>query len=405
MSGSRKKILAVCQYYYPENFQITPICEQLARDGYDVTVLTGLPNYPEGVVPEKYKKGRRKEKINGVKIVRCNETGRGKGMIRLAVNYASFTLDAVAKAGRLRPDYDLVFVYQLSPVLMGLPGLRYAKKNGVPLLLYCCDLWPESLKMYIHDERNPVFRAVKWLSRKIYASADLVVGQSASFLPYLRDIHGLEDDRLAYLPAFADESYLLQDFTPDGSTVDFVFLGNLGIAQNLDTVLEAVNKIRHIPGFKVHFVGDGACFDTMKKFVKNKGLQDKVLFYGRRPVEEMPRFYKLADACLVSLKADDATGLTLPSKIQGYMAAGKPVIGMINGSAKDVIEESGCGICVGAGDVDGFAHAMRSFIEDGVRYRSCGGNGRNYFRKNFSREKIMLRLENMIDSLLEKDGK
>ena len=177
------------------------------------------------------------------------------------------------------------------------------------------------------------------------------------------------------------------------------FLGNLGIAQNLLAVLEAIERIKDVPGFKVHFVGDGSVINEMKKYVNDHHMENIVIFYGRQPVEEMPRFYKLADACLVSLKADNATGLTLPSKVQGYMAAGKPIIGMIDGSAKDVIDESRCGICVPSGDVDGLAAGMKDFIENQEEYRECGQRARKYFIANFSKNRFMDKLEREIERL------
>lgn len=284
---------------------------------------------------------------------------------------------------------------------MGVPGRIYSKKYHVPMVLYCCDLWPESLKMYVKSESSLLFKAVKYLSKKIYRAADIVIGQSTSFLPYLRRMHKIPDNKLRYIPAFADEAYLTQNLTPDDNTIDFVFLGNLGIAQNLIAVLKAVEMIKNLPGFKVHFVGDGTVLSEMKEFVNTHHLQDIVFFYGRRPVEEMPKYYKLADACLVSLKADNATGLTLPSKVQGYMAASKPIIGMIDGSAKDVIDESKCGICVSAGDVSGLANAMKSFIIENEKYSNCGQNGRQYFIDHFSKKKFMERLEKEFERLVK----
>lgn len=394
------KILVVCQYYYPENFQITPICEQLVADGYAVTVLTGLPNYPTGIVPEVYKTGHRDEYINGVHVIRCHEIGRKKGALYLAVNYLSYVISASRMIHKLEPDFDLVFVYQLSPVLMAIPGILYAKKRNVPLFLYCCDLWPESMKLYIKSENNPLFQFTEFLSKKIYRSSNMIACQSSSFLPYLKKVHNIQENKLIYIPAFADESYLGQNFTPENQVVDIVFLGNLGIAQNLTAVLKAVEMIKDVKGFKVHFVGDGTCLNEMKSYVKEHKLDDIVVFYGRRPVEEMPVFYKLADACLVSLKADNQIGLTLPSKVQGYMAAGKPIIGMIDGSAKDVIEESGCGICVHANDIEGLAKAMSNFVLNKEQYKECGEKGREYFKKNFRKVRFMETLETNFESLL-----
>ena len=155
------KILVVCQYYYPENFQITPICEQLVADGNEVTVVTGLPNYPTGIIPEEYKNGRRNEFINGVHVIRCQEIGRKKGVFYLALNYLSYARSAYRMVNNLETDFDVVFVYQLSPILMAIPAIKYADKHKKPLFLYCCDLWPESIKVYIKNENNFIFQIVK----------------------------------------------------------------------------------------------------------------------------------------------------------------------------------------------------------------------------------------------------
>ena len=396
------KILTFCQYYYPEEFQITPICEQLVADGHDVTVVTGLPNYPTGIIPEEYRYGHRDEILNGVHIIRCHEIGRKKGAMHLALNYLSYVRSASRKVKALTDDFDLIFVYQLSPVLMALPALKYKKKHDIPMFLYCCDLWPESMKVYVNSESNLAFKWVKRISRRIYRAADQIACQSTSFLPYMKATHDIAEEKLVYIPAFADETYLSQDFTPKDDVVDFVFLGNIGIAQNLIEVLRAIEKIKDIPGFKVHFVGDGSVLDEMKNFVAEHNLDSVVIFYGRRPVEEMPEFYRIADACLVSLKADTQIGLTLPTKVQGYMAAGKPIIGMIDGSAQDVIRESGCGICVKAGDVDALADGMRDFIENRDKYKNCGYKAREYFKENFKKEIFMNKLEEAFERLVKR---
>ena len=174
------KILTVCQYYHPESFQITPICEQLAADGHQVTVITGLPNYPTGIIPEEYKKGHRDETVGGVRVIRCHEIGRKKGAAFLALNYFSFWRSASRMVRKLEEDFDLVFVYQLSPVLMALPGMWYARKRRKPLLLYCCDLWPESMKMYISSEAHPAFRWARGVSKKVYGAADRILCQEPS---------------------------------------------------------------------------------------------------------------------------------------------------------------------------------------------------------------------------------
>lgn len=393
------KILVVCQYYYPENFQVTPICEQLAADGYDVTVLTGLPNYSTGKVPREYKKkSHKKEKINGVKVIRCNEIGRKKGAVRLVLNYLSFYFSAMKMIKKMSNGFDLVFTYQLSPILMGLPSKWYTEKYKKPHLLYCCDLWPESVKVYLKNDNSQVFRYIKEISRQVYCSADKLIIQSKSFADYLMKTHHIEEEKLVYIPAFASEAYLHADFTPENNgVIDYVFMGNIGIAQDLSTLLEAFyNAVKRIDKLRLHIVGEGVCLEQLKRDVQKYGIGEKVIFYGHRPVEEMVIFYKLADACLVSLKADNAIGLTLPAKVQGYMAAGKPIIGMINGSAQDVIRESQCGICVDAGNRRGLEDAFCDFAENPEKYGTCGERGREYFKKHFRKDIFMRALENQI---------
>ena len=396
------KILVVCQYYYPEQFRINDICEQLVRDGHSVTVLTGLPNYPTGKIPNEYRWGRkRQETINGVKVVRCFEIGRKNGVIGMAFNYASYMLSASLKALFLKVDFDIIFVYQLSPVFMVLPGVVLKKLSHKPLYLYCCDIWPESLKNYISNENSFIYRTVGKISNYLYSKCDAITVTSKPFITYFNEVHSIPIERITYNPQHAEDLYLEMDFSSEEDVTNFVFMGNIGIAQDIDCILDATEKINFIPKFKVHFVGDGSYLDTSKDLVKQKGLEDTIVFHGRHPLDKMPDFYKLADACLLTLKDDSLVGLTMPSKLQGYMAAGKTVIGAINGAAQEVISESKCGVCVKASDSGALAEVMRDFIQNPYTYKECGENGRSYFKSHFTKEIYMRNLEIKLIEMVE----
>lgn len=396
------KILVVCQYYYPEQFRINDICEQLVQDGHSVTVLTGLPNYPMGKILNEYRRGRkRKETINGVKVLRCFEIGRKSGVVGMALNYASYMLSASVKALFLKKDFDIIFVYQLSPVFMVLPGVVLKKRSSKPLYLYCCDIWPESLKNYISDENSFIYKAVGKFSSYLYSQCDAIAVTSKPFIEYFNKSHSIPIERITYNPQHAEDIYLGMDFSSEDDVSDFVFMGNIGIAQDIDCILDAVEKIKDIPKFKVHFVGDGSYLETSKESVRQKGLDEIVVFHGRHPFEKMPDFYRLADACLLTLKDDNLVGLTMPSKLQGYMAAGKTVIGAINGAAQEVISESKCGVCVNASDSDALAEAMKDFIQNPDKYKKCGENGRSYFKSHFTKEIYMKKLEKILIEMLE----
>lgn len=399
-------ILVVCQYYYPEEFQVNSICEELVSRGYSVTVLTGLPNYPTGVIPEEYSNGkRRNEIINGVKIVRVWEIPRGKGIFNLGLNYVSYCLAASMKAFNMKLNFDVVYVYQLSPILMAIPGVIIKALTKKKLYLYCCDLWPESLKVYRIDEGSIIFKVTSLISKAIYKNCDYIGVQSKAFIHYFNEKHNIDKSKLVYIPQFAEDTYLSEDFTVEQGKqmIDFVFLGNIGKIQNLDCTVAASEILQqHTNDFRIHIVGDGSYLEELKLLAQKSRAADKFIFYGRRPNADMAKFYKMADACLLTLAGDSMVGQTIPSKLQGYMAAGKPVIAAINGPAKDVIEEAECGLVVSAGDYIGFANAMKTFIF----YEGCkndfGKNGRKYFIKKFSKEKYIGDTLEIMEKLLKR---
>jgi glycosyltransferase involved in cell wall biosynthesis len=400
------KILVVCQYYYPENFQINDICEYMAADGHDVTVLTGLPNYPTGIIPDEYKHGKRRDEvINGVHVIRCFEIGRKKGAVGLAANYFSYFFSASTKVKKIGDDFDLIFAYQQSPVLMVNPAKILKERANIPMVLYCCDIWPESMKVMIKNEKSLLYRILTSISRKLYQSANKIVVQSKFFIEYFEMVHQISGQKSIFIPHFGDSHYLEMDLLEEkqsNASANFVFLGNIGIAQDIDTILSAIEIIKNLD-FLVHLVGDGTYLEKAKEIVSNKGISHKVRFYGKQPLEDMPKYYRIADACLLTLKDDSYIGKTIPSKLQGYMAAGKPVIAAINGAAKDVITEAKCGECVPASDYSALADLMKDFIDNPDKYKSCGENGREYFRKHFTKEQHMKQLYAVFDGVLEEN--
>lgn len=397
------RILVVEQIFYPVDFQVNDVCMQLAEDGHEVTVLTGLPNYPTGIIPEEYRHGKNRIEIwNGIKIIRCFEIPRKKGAVGMIANYFSFCISAALKAFFMKEKFDVVLAYETSPILMAYPGEVYARKNRTPLLLYCCDIWPEVVKTMVSDERSVIFKVAKKVSTPIYRRADLLAVQSKGFYDYFKEVHNYDVNKLRYLPQYADSSYVEQDLSAkDNGLTDFVFLGNIGIAQDIGGLIGAVEKIKDIPGFHVHLVGTGSYHETAVRLVKEKGLENLITFYGRQPYAKMVDFYKLADVCLATLQADSVISLTIPSKVQGYMAAGKPIIAALSGFARDVIEESGSGICVTPGNIDELASAMKEFIRNPEKYKDCGEYARDYYCRHFTREKYMKTLYKYLDEVMQ----
>lgn len=392
------KILMVCQYYYPEPFRISDICETLAKNGHDVTVLTGLPNYPEGKIYDNYRRGqKRKEIINGVEVIRSFEIGRGSSKLGLLLNYFSFAASASLKAMFMKDDFDIVLVNQLSPIMMGIPAIIYKKKHNKKMLLYCLDLWPASLAAGGIKENSLIYKIFLKISKWIYNSADLILVTSKMFKSYLNDIIGLIDKNVKHLPQYAEDLFSQSLDTIEHDDLNFVFAGNIGDMQSVETIIKAANELKHNTKIIFHIVGDGSRLDVCKQLAEGFGLSN-VVFYGRCPVNEMPYYYGLADAMLITLKDNEVLSYTLPGKIQSYMAAGKPIIGAINGEAKYVIEEAECGFCCDAEDYKSLANLVLKFC-DSNKKEQMGLNAQKFYFKNYSKEKFMEQLENAIISL------
>ena len=357
------KILVVCQYYYPEPFRIHEVCEELVHRGHSVTVLTGRPNYPMGEIPQEYL-GREHmdETVNGVHIIRVKETPRSPGKIGLARNYASYMVRACMKALFMRKDHDVVFVYQLSPILMAIPAfvVRHFSKCK-KIALYCLDLWPESLCSMGISTESAFYKMIRRLSIGIYNKVDALGYTSRMFKYYFEDELKLKQQNYLHIPQFADDL-----FTGVGSTehegMNFVFAGNVGNMQSVCTIVRAASFCRD-ENIKWHIVGDGFDLEECKRLAKELNVEDRVIFYGRRPVEEMPKFYSMADAMLVTL-ADNTISYTLPGKIQSYMAAGKAVLASANGEIDHVVNDAACGVCVPAEDARALADAARSLTKE-----------------------------------------
>lgn len=396
------KILVVSQYYYPEQFRITEICEELVRRGHRVTVLTGRPNYPEGEIYPGYAHIRR-ETHNGVEIVRCQIRPRKRGAAALAVNYMSFLLRGWLRAGLLPKDFDVVFVYQLSPVTMAAPALRYKRRCGVPMYLYCLDLWPESIRDSIPNTASLPYRLVHRWSRKLYNGADAVGITSKPFRDYLSSVCAVPTEKVTYLPQHGEDMQRYGDLSAaENGVTDFVFLGNVGVAQDLENLVRAVQLMNTAKPFTVHIVGTGPMLEPLKELAQTLGVESHFQFHGRHPLEEMPRFYRLADVCLLTLYADNAAGQTIPGKLQGYMSAGKPVVAAVNGAAADLIREAQCGICAPAGDPAALAKAMTDFMEHPEQAARMGQNGRAYFERHFSLDIFTASLEQQLAGLCRK---
>lgn len=394
-SDVKKKILVICQYYKPEPFRISDICEEMVRRGHEVHVVTGYPNYPEGILYDGYGKGKHiDEIIEGVHVHRCFTIPRETGSVKRLMNYYSYAAsstayvlskECVATDGK---PFDVVFCNQLSPVMMADAAIAYKKKYKVPVVMYCLDLWPESLIAGGITRESAIYKFFHQVSKRIYRQMDKILITSRMFSDYLRDEFGIKKDRIEYLPQYAEGIFEQIPPREEDGVFNFMFAGNIGAIQSVETVIKAAEMLKSEP-VKFHIVGGGTDLERLQEL--GKGLEN-IVFYGRRPLEEMPEFYAKADAMLVTLAADPVLSLTLPGKVQSYMAVGKPIIGAIDGETKVVIEAAQCGYCGKADDAAELAENIRKFINSEDRV-AMGQNARKFYEYTFQEGLFMDKIE------------
>lgn len=395
------KILIVSQYYYPEQFQINEIAPELVRRGHSVTVLCGVPNYPLGKIYAGYEDDKKRfETINGARVIRVNQKPRGNGFLSLLKNYVSFVKEANNFVDSIDEEFDVIMGYQLSPVTSMLPAIRIKSKLKIPLLLYVLDIWPESGFSHLPFKKGPINNWLHKISKRIYQSADRILVTSRPFIDYLARVNAVDIHTIAYLPQHANADMLAADLNSKrGRVCNFMYAGNMGAGQTLDVVVNAAVCLGKRDDYKIHFVGDGSKRKELEEMVKEKGLSQNVVFHGNQKRDEMPKFYKMADVLLITLRGNNEVGNTMPGKLQMYMTTGKPILGAINGASVEVIAESKCGSCVFAGDYEGLAELMKDAIENPEHYAECGENAKRYFLENFTLKTYVDKLESELKQL------
>lgn len=403
------KILVVSQYFWPENFRVNDLVLGLMERGHVVTVLTGKPNYPSGRLFPGYGLIRgTMETYHGAEVRRVPLLPRGNGgAIRLLLNYASFAISATILGPFLcRDKYDAIFVYEPSPITVGLPALWLKRLRAAPLFFWVLDLWPESLSAAGAVRSAWVLRWVERLVRFIYRGCDRILVQSRAFYQPIQTL-GVNPARILYFPNSAEPLFWpLQSNPndraltglPDGFVV--MFAGNIGAAQDFPAVLTAAERLKERPDIHWVILGDGRLASWAREEVSRRGLGGTVHFIGSRPLEQMPAFFANADVMLASLKRDPLFALTIPGKVQSYLACGRPIVGMLDGEGARVINEAQAGSTCPAGDADGLAARVLDLYRMGRAERErLGANGRAYYLAHFERETLLDRLEDWMVAL------
>ena len=391
-----KHILVISQYFHPEPFRINDICQEWVKRGHKVTVLTGIPNYPEG----KFYKGygwfkRRKETWNGVEIIRIPIISRGHSSLRLVLNYYSFVVSGWLWKVFTRLKPDLVFTFEVSPMTQALIGKWFSKKRKIPNYLYVQDLWPENLEVVggIHNKR--ILNHYQRMSDKIYAECTKIFATSPSFVEAIKS-RVKDKEKVVYWPQYAEETYKLIEHPnvpeiPDDGRFKIIFTGNVGVAQGLDVLPKAAKLLEEDICFVI--VGDGRYKTQLIKDTEE--IRDRFIFIDRQPAERIPGLLCACDVAFLSFMDSPLFEKTIPAKLQSYMACGMPILALASGETKRIINDAQCGVCCEFGSLDNFVKAIKTLRNDDLGLLKR--NSYFYSRKEFGKKELIdFSLEQML---------
>jgi len=403
----QKKILVVCQHYWPENFRINDLIDGFTERGYSVDVLCGQPNYPTGQFFPGYDSHSIKEEMhNGVKVYRTFEIKRGNNSnIRIFLNYMTFPVASLLRSGKLKKNnYDKIFIYELSPVMMSIAGLSLGRKMGIETTMYVLDIWPQNLYSVIDFKSTFIRKMLYKNSMWHYRKADRLITVSDTAKEYFIEKLNLDESRVTYIPQCPEKIYEEEIMDPDlvkkfPGGFNIIFAGNLSPAQSLDTIVDVAIMVKNSPMKDVRFiiVGDGMSTQDFRKNVEEAGLNDIFFFEGFHPIEDIPKYTYIADALLGTLKVNGLQDYSIPAKVMSYLAAGRPILLSMGGEAKKIVEESGGGLTSAPEDAEGiFRNIEKLYAMTREERLEMGKNAKAYQQEHFERNKNVDRILDVI---------
>ncbi|MBE5851371.1 MAG: glycosyltransferase family 4 protein [Lachnospiraceae bacterium] len=403
-TNRKQHILVISQYFYPENFRINDICKEWVKRGYQVTVVTGIPNYPQGKFYRGYgwfKKG--KEDYEGVKIIRLPIIPRGHGAAMLMLNYFSFVVSGFFWKLFTNVKADKVFIFEVSPMTQALVGVWYALRRKIPCYIYVQDLWPENVEIVTGIHNKHVIGTIDKMVNYIYKNCEKIFATSPSFVKRIEERNSAWDEdksKVIYWPQYAEEFYkpverrALSDM-PQNNKFKIVFTGNIGYAQGLDILPKtAVQLKKDNVDCQFIIIGDGRYREEFEKEIEKNNVADMFVLLGRKKPEEIPYYLAWCDVAFISFADNPLFEMTIPAKLQSYMACGMPILAVASGETKRIIEEAECGKSCMLNDMELLVKNIQELIGNDKReLHNMGKHALKYFSCCFSKEKLMSVME------------
>lgn len=405
--NSKKHILVISQYFYPEQFRINDICTEWVKRGYKVTVITGIPNYPQGKFYKGYGMFRRKREIyEGIEIIRIPIVPRGKNPIMLSLNYLSFVISGFIWNIFTRIKADIVFIYEVSPMTQALPGVWYSKKRKIPSYLYVTDLWPDNVEIVTGIKNKFIIGSIGKMVDYIYKNCNRIFTSSKSFVDSIKE-RGVSEEILEYWPQYAEDFYkpiskenIQFNQIPKDGKFNIIFAGNIGVAQGLD-ILPKAAQILSKKNINVRFniVGDGRFKRNLINMVNESNLENMFNFIDKQPANRIPDLMSVCDAALICLSKSKVFSITLPAKTQSCLACGIPIIVSADGEIQNVIAEANAGLCSNSGDYHMLADKVEELIsKTNNELMEMRKNAIKYSDDKFNKDKLLNRMDEIFNS-------
>lgn len=403
----KKHILVVSQYFYPETFRINDMCLEWVKRGYKVTVVTGIPNYPMGKTFKGYGITKKRHEVwNGIEIYRIPLIPRGSGSLGMIANYLSFMVSGMLAGKVKKIKADLVFSFEVSPMTQVMTGISFAKKLHVPHYLYVQDLWPENV-ITVTGIRNPlIIKPIDKMVDYIYKNSDQIFATSPSFVEAIcnRKV-AVNREKVHYWPQYAEEFYKPIDKSiakeaataygiPNDDSFKIIFTGNVGTAQGIDILPQTAELLKN-ENIKFVIIGDGRYLEKLVSDIKSRQLEKMFIFVARQPAEKIPVLLSACDVAFISFADDELWKMTIPAKLQSYMACGMPIIAVADGETKRIIEEAKCGWVCKMGDSRGLKKTihemMKIDLQEMMKHSLC------YYNNNYKKEKVISKIMDYLD--------
>lgn len=398
-------ILLLTQYYPPEPMKLlSDLAETLQEFGHRVTVLTGYPNWPDGHLYPGYRMALHSaETVNGVRVVRVPlYPNHGMSAWKRTANCTSFMASAMLLGPLLvdRPD----IIHAIQPPTTCLPAWWLSRRWHIPFTYEVQDMWPESLAATGLLQKPRLLAGIAAYCRWVYRQAAAVRVISPGFRHNLLE-KGVSADKVHFIPNWVDIDFYRGIPGDDPDIVDkpageftILYAGSIGLAQGLEVVLEAAERLRDLPAVRFMLAGDGIALADLQQAARERDLPN-IRFLGRRPMQDMPHLYALADAFLVHLKDDPLFRMTIPHKTLTYLAAGKPIIAAVAGDVADIVQRAGAGICCPSGNAPALADAARRLYHAAPAQRkTMGHNGYRCACTTYNRREVVRQVSELLVS-------